>query len=103
MLADGLPNDLAAGIEDTRHDRSVAVRYVALENGGAVHHRNACDADVVLDRDPLAAECTIRCPCDRAAPVPGVERVLLRWRSVAGRSRVLDRRHRLSELVEPAI
>ena len=56
ILADGLADDGAAGVEDAGDDGGVDVGHVALERRGAVHHRHAGEADVVLERHLLALE-----------------------------------------------
>ena len=99
----GLADDGAAGIEDAGHHGRVDIGHVALEHRGAVHHGHAGEADVVLERDLLALERPpVRAP-DLGLPVPGVVGVLLRRRPVSGAARVLDRKLRLIEIVEPVV
>ena len=47
----GLADDGAAGIENPGHHCRVDVGHVAFEHRGAVHHRHAGEADIVLERD----------------------------------------------------
>ncbi len=54
ILADGLAGDNRAGVEQPGDHGGVAARDVALDRDRAVHHRQAGDLDVVLDRDPAA-------------------------------------------------
>src|SRR5919199_902707 len=68
-LADGLADDLAARVQDAGDDGSVGLGDVAFEGGGAVHHRDARDADVVFYRDLLAGEGSLFCAPDRTPPV----------------------------------
>ena len=55
-LAVRLAYDGAAGIENARDDGGVDVGNVALERRGAVHHRHAGQAHVVLEHDTLARQ-----------------------------------------------
>src|SRR4030095_1712803 len=76
VFAVHLAQDRAAGVGQTRHDGRADVGNVAFEGRGAVHHGHAGQADVVLQRDPLAAQLARGCPRDLALVVPGVERVV---------------------------
>src|SRR5439155_650755 len=71
--------------------------------GGAVHHRDSGHAHVVLDRDLLAGEQSRGRALDRALPVPRVEPVLGRRRTVARVARILHGERRLGELVQPSV
>jgi hypothetical protein len=99
-LADGLADDLGASLQDPRHDGRVDVGDVPLEHARPVHQRHAGDADVVLDGNSLARKLAIAA-ADRAAPVPGVERVLLGRRPVTRRPWHHHLGLRLRQVVEP--
>src|SRR5207237_6593223 len=71
VLADGLAQDRAAGVEDARDHGGVDLRRVALEHAGAVHHRDSGHADVVLDGHRLAREQAPGRALDLSPPVPG--------------------------------
>ncbi len=88
ILAMGLAYDGATGIEDARDDGSIGVGYVTFKRRGTVHHGNAGQADIVLQRNQLAGELAARCALDRRLDVPGVVLVLVALRTVAGRSRI---------------
>ena len=103
VLAVNLAGDGAAGIEDARDDGCVHVGDVALEGGGAVHHRDAGQAHVVLHGDPLAGELAARRPFHLRLVVPGVVRVLLALRAVSGDARVLDRRQVVGHALEQPV
>src|SRR5262245_57596334 len=55
-LANRLPNNLSACLQNARDYGRVNVRYVAFQHVGTVHHRDASDADVVLNGDLLARQ-----------------------------------------------
>jgi hypothetical protein len=76
VLADCLADDLAAGGEDPPHDGRVDVRDVITQRRRAVHHRDAGERDVVLQRDGASREGTDVRLTDRAAPAPRAERVV---------------------------
>src|SRR5262249_8597709 len=92
VLAVHLAGDGAARVEDAGDDGGVDVGDVALQRGRAVHHGDAGQADVVLQRDPLAPELARRRPLHLALVVPGVVLVLRAFRPMAGRARVLHGR-----------
>ena len=103
ILAGGLAGDSAAGIEDSRHHRGVELGHITFEQRGAVHHGNAGHADVVLDRDFLAAQQAIAAGLDVRLPVPGAIGIFGRRRPIARRPR-RDRCQRWrDELLELAI
>lgn len=95
--------DGAAGFEDARHHSRVDLRDIAFEQRRAVHHGNAGDADVVLDRNFLAAQQSIRATMDIRLPVPGAVRVFRRRRPVSRRPRRHRRQCGRDQLVKPAI
>ena len=104
ILAGRLADDRAAGVEDPRDHGGVDLGHVALDHPAAVHVGHASDADVVLDRDPLARRAGPEsAPLDLATPVPGVVGVLIGSRAIAGRARVFDRQARLGELVQTVV
>ena len=88
ILAMRLADDGAAGVEDARDDGGIGIGHVAFERRGAVHHGNAGQADIVLERDRLAGELAARRALDRRLDVPGVVLVLVALGTVAGRSRI---------------
>src|SRR5262249_14724510 len=79
------------------------LRHVAFEQGRAVHHRHACNTDVILDRDLLAAQQPFAAGPDLRLPVPGTEWILRRRGSISRRARRHRRQRRRDKLVEPAI
>ncbi len=103
MLTHGLADDLPTGIEDAGHNGRVHVGDVALQHVGAVHHRDAGHAHVVLDGDFLARERSRRCAFDRAPPVPGVEPIVRGGWTEPRLARVLHRQCRLRELVQATV
>ena len=60
ILAMHLADDGGAGIEHAGHHGGVDVGHVAFERAGAVHHRHAGEADIVLQRHLLALELAAR-------------------------------------------
>ena len=60
ILAMRFADDGAAGVEDAGDDGGVGVGDIAFERRGAVHHRHAGEADIVLERDRLAGELAAR-------------------------------------------
>ena len=95
--------DGRAGIEQAGDDGRVDVGHIAFERRGAVHHRHAGDADIVLHRDRLALELARRRALDVGLHVPGVERVLLGARPIAGRARIFDHRDVVGHLIEQIV
>src|SRR5215831_21149113 len=91
VLADRLADDLAAGIEDARHDRRILVGDITFQHVGAIHHRDAGETNIVLDGDPLAAQLARRRSLNGALPIPGVEAILLSCWAVSCITRVLHR------------
>src|ERR1041384_3950647 len=87
-LADRLADDLAAGVEDAGDQGRVDVGHIAFERRRAVHHRQAGDADIVLDDDRLAGQRAARLALDRGLPGPGVEPVLVMARAIAAGPRI---------------
>ncbi len=103
VLANRLPHDLAAGIQNASHDGRVHIGYVAFQDVGTVHHRDPGDTDVVFDGDFLARERSGLCALDGAPPVPGIQAVFRGRGSVTRVPPVLDRQGRLRKLIEAAI
>ena len=99
----GLADDGAASIENPGHHGRVDIGHIALEHRSPVHHRHAGQADIVLENDPLALERPAAPALHLGLPVPGVVGVLLRRRPVARAARILHRKLRLVEIVEPVI
>src|SRR5947209_2607046 len=83
-LADGLAQDRAARIENTRHDGRINVRHVPLKHAGAVHHGDAGDAHGVLYGHGLARQGPRRCAPDLRAPVPSAQGVIAWLRRYPG-------------------
>ena len=103
ILAGGLAGDGASSIENARHDGGIEFRNITFEQRRAVHHRDAGNTDVVLDRDLLAAQQSFRASLDIRLPVPGAVRIFrCRW-PVARRSRRNRRQRWRHQLVQPAI
>src|SRR6266568_6445908 len=82
ILAMRLANDGAAGVKDARDDGGIDVGRVAFERRGTIHHGNAGQADIVLQRDGLAGELAARRALDRRLDVPGIVLVLLAFGTV---------------------
>lgn len=91
------------GIEDPGDDGGVDLRGIAFEDAGAVHHRYARHADVVLDRDGLAREHAGGGAFDLAPPVPGAEGVVLWLRPTPRAAAVFHRWGRRGQLVDPGV
>ena len=88
VLAGGLAQHRAAGVQDALHQRGVDLGHVALHRRAAVHHRHASQQDVVFQHHRLADQLAGRRAAHRALDVPGVERVLFGRRPHAGGARV---------------
>src|SRR5438105_9667298 len=88
IFAMDLAEDGAAGIEHASDDRRIGIGRITLERRGAVHHRHAREADVVLERDLLAGELAAGCALDLGLDVPSVILVLLAFGPIAGRARI---------------
>jgi hypothetical protein len=100
----GLADDLGAGVEEPRDDGRVLARDEPLEHLRAVEHRDAREADVVLDGDAHARQRALGRAGDGAFPRPAVARVLLAERTMAGvDARVLDRARWRVELVDAGV
>src|SRR3984957_11062448 len=103
ILAGRLARDRAARFEDPRHHGGVKFRNIALQQHRAIHHRNTRDADVILDRDTLAAQQTL-CPAmDIRLPVPRAVWIFRCRGAVSRGSRRNWRKRRRDQFVEPAI
>src|SRR5437763_15522904 len=89
MLTDGLADNFAASIQNTRNDSGVKLRGIPLQDRGAIHHWYASHAHIVLDGDPFARQNTAWSALDRAPLVPGIQRVLLGLWTVAATTRIL--------------
>ena len=98
-----LADDGAAGVEDAGDDGRIDVRHVAFERRGAVHHRHAGEADIVLEDDALARQRTVRGAAHFGLHRPGIERVLVGARPIAGRARVAHRRQIVGQLIDPIV
>src|SRR6202162_3403118 len=61
----------ASRVEDPLHHGGIDLRHIPFEQRRSVHHGNAGDADVVLDRDLLAGQQTVAAGMDIRLPVPG--------------------------------
>ena len=103
IFAGRLARDGAAGIENPRHHGGVDFRHVTFEQRRAVHHRHAGDADVVLDRNLLAAQQPIAAAPDIRLPVPGAVWIFRRGRPVSGRARRDRRQGGRDQFFKPAI
>src|SRR5271168_490528 len=95
--------DRCAGVQETGDDRGVDVGDIAFERRGAVHHRHAGDADVVLDGDRLPFELAARRALDVGLYVPGVERILLGARPIPGRAWIFDDRNLVRHLIDDIV
>src|SRR5258708_12596878 len=51
---------ISAGVKNSRHHGGIELRHITLEQRRTVHHGNAGYADVVLNRDLLAAQQSLR-------------------------------------------
>ena len=98
-----LAEDRGAGVEHAGHDRGVDVGHVAFERRGAVHHRHAGDADIVLERDPLALELALGRALDLALDVPEIVFVLVALRAVARRARIFHRRQVVGQRLQQIV
>ena len=95
--------DRRAGVEQARDDGGVDVGHIAFERRGAVHHRHAGDADIVLDGDRLALELAFRRALNVGLYVPGVERIFLGARPIAWRARIFDHRNLVRHLIDEIV
>ena len=103
ILAGGLAGDGASSIENTCHDGGIELRNITFKQCRAVHHRDAGDTDIVLDRDLLAAQQSFRAGLDIRLPVPGAVRIFRCRGPVARRSRRDRRQRRRHQFIQPAI
>src|SRR6266567_3175232 len=103
MLADGLPNNFAAGIQNAGDNGGIELRYVPLQHRRAIHHRHARDTHIVLDSDALAGQDAGRSTFDRALLIPGIQRVLLSAGAIATRTRVAYRQSWLGQMVDAPV
>ena len=92
IFAMDLADDGAAGVEHAGDDGRIDIGDIAFERRGAVHHRHAGEADIVLERDRLAGELAARRALDLGLDVPGVVFVLLAFGAIARRARIFHRR-----------
>ena len=83
-----LADNRAAGIENAGDDGCVDIGRIAFERRGAVHHRHAGEADIVLERDALSFERAGGGAAHFAFHIPGIERVFVGTRLVARRARI---------------
>ena len=103
VLASRLAGDRAASIEDPRHHGGVELGHVTFQQRRAVHHGHAGHADVVLDRDLLAAQEPFAAALDIRLPVPGAVGIFRCRRPVSWRARRDRRQGRRHQLFEPAV
>ena len=103
VLAVRLADDGRPSIEQARDDGRVHVGGVALQSGGAVHHRHPGEAYVVLQRDRASVQRSAGRAAHLGSDVPGVQRVLVGRDAVAGGAWVEYRRqvvgHRVDDVV----
>ncbi len=102
-LAMRLAQDRGTGIEHPGHDRRVQVGRIAFQRRGAVHHRHASQADIVLEHDGLAGERAGPRALNLGLHVPGVELVLLRQWLVAGCARISHARLLVRQRVDQPV
>jgi hypothetical protein len=100
IFTDGFADDRAAGVEDAGRDGGVDLGDVAFEARGAVHHRHAGKADIVLERHELAVELARGGAGDLGLDVPRSVRIVLGRRAPARPARVGDRRQFIRRPVE---
>ncbi len=90
-------------VEQAFDDRRVDIGNIVLQQRRADHHGDAGEADVVLQRDPLARENAAGSARDRRLHSPGAERILLRRRPIARIPRISHRRqfirHRIQDFI----
>jgi hypothetical protein len=77
IFADRLADNRAAGVENARNDCRIDIRHVAFHCRGAIHHRHAGNAGIVLERDRLAFELAGGGTCDFRLDVPGTVPIFL--------------------------
>src|SRR3954447_26528088 len=93
----------AAGFKNSGHHGCIEFWNITFEQGRTVHHRNAGDAYVVLDRDLLAGQQPFRVSTNVRFPVPSAVRIFGRvgpisWRSWCNRPKIGR-----DQFVEPAV
>src|SRR5712671_2090966 len=103
VLASGLAGDGTSGVENTRHDRGIEFGDVTFEQRRTIHHGNAGDADVVLDRDLLAAQQSFGSSLNIRLPVPGAVRIFGCRRPIPRRSRRNRRQGWRHQFVQPGV
>src|ERR1700716_1428046 len=103
IFAGLLAGDGTSGFKNARHHSSIEFRDITLKQRRAVHHRDACYADVVLDCDLLAAQQTLSAGMDIRLPVPGAVRIIRCRRPVSRRSRRNRRQGGRHQFVKPAV
>src|SRR3984957_20564665 len=95
--------DRRAGVQETRNDRGVDVGDIAFEGRGAVHHRHAGDADVVLDGDRLPLELAVLRALNVGLYIPGVERILFGARPIPGRAWISNDGNLVGQLIDDIV
>src|ERR1700716_2901669 len=103
IFAGLLAGDGTSGFKNARHHSSIEFRDITLKQRRAVHHRDACYADIVLDCDLLAAQQTLSAGMDIRLPVPGAVRIIRCRRPVSRRSRRNRRQGGWDQFVKPAV
>src|SRR5256885_16495121 len=86
VFAGRLARDGAASIENSRHHGGIEFWNVTFEQGRTVHHRNAGNAYVVLDRELFAGQQPFRAGADLSLPVPGAVRIFGSRRPISWRA-----------------
>ena len=103
IFAMRLADDGAAGVEDAGNDGRIDVGHVAFECRGAVHHRHAGEADIILEDDALARQRSVRGAAHFGLHRPGIERVFVGAWPVAGCAWVAHRRQIVGQLIDPIV
>jgi hypothetical protein len=80
-----------------------SVSGVPFQRRGAVHHRDAGKADIVLQCDLLARKLAVRGALDLGLDVPGVELVFLAFGAIARQARMIHRRNVIRHRVDRVI
>src|SRR6202022_3120273 len=103
IFAGRLACDGTSRFKNPRHHSGIKLRDITFKQRRTVHHRDACYADVVLDRDLLAAQQAFSTGMDIRLPVPGAVRIFRCRRPVSRRSRRNRRQGGRDQFVKPAV
>ncbi|CQR68783.1 hypothetical protein [Acinetobacter baumannii] len=92
VLAGGFAENRRPGIQQAGGHGRVVGWDETFERGGAVHHRYAGERDIVFQSDGPPGQRASRCTFYLRFVIPGIERIVLASRTIAGGARIADLR-----------